>query len=151
MRKARTGSILLLAVDSTLIVLNGPDPFSSPVVGPLLSCHIDHDVIAKTGDAGDRNELRSESSIALSVEILGLAAGLAIVLGHNIWSSGLLALIVTLIGWSTLIRSIILLFLSPEAIERFIKAVRYEQNYYLFTAIPLLIGLYLTVAGLGLG
>src|SRR6516225_3021466 len=85
------------------------------------------------------------------VEILGLASGLALVLGHNIWSSGLLALIVTLIGWSTLIRSIILLFLLPEAIERFIKAVRYEQNYYLFTAIPLLIGLYLTVAGFGSG
>jgi hypothetical protein len=83
------------------------------------------------------------------VEILGLAAGLAIVLGHNIWSSGLPALIVTLIGWLTLIRSIILLFLSPDAIGRLIKAVRYEQNYYLFTAIPLLIGLYLTVAGLG--
>ena len=85
------------------------------------------------------------------VEILGLAAGLAMVLGHNIWSNGLLALIVTLIGWVTLIRSIILLFLSPEAIGRFVKAVRYEQNYYLFTAIPLLVGLYLTVEGSGSG
>ena len=83
------------------------------------------------------------------VEILGLAAGSAIVLGHNIWSSGLLPLVVTLIGWLTLVRSIILLFLSPEVIGRFIKAIRYEQNYYLFTAIPLLVGLYLTVAGLG--
>jgi hypothetical protein len=83
------------------------------------------------------------------VELLGLAAGLAIVLGHNIWSSGLLPLIVTLIGWLTLIRSTILLFMSSETVGRFIKAVRYEQNYYLFTAIPLLIGLYLTVAGLG--
>ena len=83
------------------------------------------------------------------VELLGLTAGLAIVLGHNIWSSGLLALIVTLIGWLTLVRSVILLFLSPEAIGRFIKAIRYEQNYYLFTAIPLLIGLYLTIAGFG--
>jgi len=82
------------------------------------------------------------------VEILGLAAGLAIVLSHNVWSSGLLPLIVTLIGWLTLIRSIILLFLSPEAIGRFIKAIGYEQKYYLFTAIPLLVGLYLTVAGL---
>jgi hypothetical protein len=81
------------------------------------------------------------------VEILGLTAGLAIVLSHNIWSSGLLSLIVTLIGWLTLIRSIILLFLSPEAIARFIKAIRYERNYYLYTAVPLLIGLYLTVAG----
>jgi hypothetical protein len=75
----------------------------------------------------------------------------AIVVGHNLWSSDLLRLIVTLIGWLTLIRSIILLFLSPEAIGRLMKAVRYEQNYYLFTAIPLVIGLYLTVAGLGSG
>jgi hypothetical protein len=74
---------------------------------------------------------------------------LAIVFGHHIRASGLLALIVTLIGWVTLIRSIILLFLSPEAIGQFVKAVRYEQNYYLFTAIPLLVGLYLTVAGFG--
>jgi hypothetical protein len=83
------------------------------------------------------------------VELIGLAAGLAIVLGHNLWSGGLLALIVTLIGWLTLIRSTILLFLPPEAVGRFIKAVRYEQNYYLFTAIPLVIGLYLVVAALG--
>jgi hypothetical protein len=82
------------------------------------------------------------------VELIGLAVGLAIFLGHNLWSSGLLALIVTLLGWLTLIRSIILLFLSPEAIGRFIKAMRYEQNYYLFTAIPLFFGLYLTIAGL---
>ena len=85
------------------------------------------------------------------VEILGLAAGLSIILGHNIWSSGLLPLIVILIGWLTFVRSTILLFLAPDAIGRFIKAIRYEQNYYLFTAIPLLVGLYLTVAGLGSG
>jgi hypothetical protein len=90
-------------------------------------------------------------AVLFLVEILGLAAGLAIVLGHNRWSSGLLPLIVTLIGWLTLIRSVILLFLSPEAVGRLIKAVRYEQNYYLFTATPLLIGLYLTIAGLGSG
>jgi membrane protein implicated in regulation of membrane protease activity len=60
------------------------------------------------------------------IEILGLAAGLAIVLGHTIWSSGLLSVIVTLIGWLTLIRSIILLFLSAQAVGRFIEAVRYK-------------------------
>ena len=89
------------------------------------------------------------AALLFLVEILGLAAGLAIVLGHNLWSSGLLPLIVTLIGWLTLIRRVILLFLSPEAVGRFINAIRYEQNYYLFTVIPLLVGLYLTVAGLG--
>jgi hypothetical protein len=36
------------------------------------------------------------------------------VLAHNIWSGGVLALIVTLVGWVTLIKSLSFLFLPPE-------------------------------------
>jgi hypothetical protein len=50
--------LALLALGASLIVVNGPDPFSCPLIGPLLSCHFDHDAIAETGDAGDRYELR---------------------------------------------------------------------------------------------
>jgi hypothetical protein len=57
------------------------------------------------------------------------------------------SLVVTLIGWVTLIRSTALLFVSPPAMRRFMKAIRYEQNYYLFAAIILVLGLYLTFAG----
>jgi hypothetical protein len=81
------------------------------------------------------------------VEIFGLIAGLAMVLGHTVWSKGFLALIVTLIGWITLIRSIVLLFLPLEAIDRLVKTIRYEQNYYVFAGIALVLGAYLTFAG----
>jgi hypothetical protein len=81
------------------------------------------------------------------VEIFGLIAGLAMVLGHTVWSKGFLAFVVTLIGWITLIRSIVLLFLPAEAVGRFVKTIRYEQNYYLFAAIALVVGAYLTFAG----
>ena len=40
--------------------------------------------------------------------------------------------VVTLIGWAALIRSVSLLFISPEAMLNFIKAIRYEENYYVF-------------------
>jgi hypothetical protein len=43
-----------------------------------------------------------------------LVAGLAMVLAHNIWSGGALAVIVTLVGWMTLIKSLFFLFLPPE-------------------------------------
>jgi hypothetical protein len=86
-------------------------------------------------------------SLLFLVEILGLITGLALVLGHNVWSKGPLALIVTLVGWVALIRSTVLLFLSPEAIGEFLKTIRYQQNYYLFTASALILGLYLTFAG----
>ena len=59
-------AIALLAVDSAPIVLYGPNPFSRSVIGPILYCHFDHDAIAKEGDAGDRYELHSESSVAVS-------------------------------------------------------------------------------------
>ena len=81
------------------------------------------------------------------LKILGVLGGLAMVLGHTVWSGGLLPVIVTLIGWATLVRSVVLLFLSPEVVLGFIGAIRYEQNYYLLAGISLLIGVYLTCAG----
>jgi hypothetical protein len=81
------------------------------------------------------------------VEVLGVLGGLAMVLGHTVWSGGLLPVVVTLIGWVALIRSVVLLFISPEAVQNFVTAIRFEQNYYLFVGISLLLGLYLTYAG----
>jgi len=48
--------------------------------------------------------LLQNSSMMLIVGIITLAAGLAMVLAHNIWSGGTLAVIVTLVGWMTLIK-----------------------------------------------
>src|SRR5260370_42003913 len=48
--------------------------------------------------------------------MLGLLAGLAIVLAHNVWSGGALPVLVTLFGWILLIRSAVLLFLPPETV-----------------------------------
>jgi len=36
--------------------------------------------------------------LLLLVEILGLAGGLAMIIGHNIWSGGALPIVVTLVG-----------------------------------------------------
>ena len=53
-------------------------------------------------------------SIILLTAVITLAAGLAMVLAHNIWSGGALAVVVTLVGWITLIKSLFFLFL-PRA------------------------------------
>jgi vacuolar-type H+-ATPase subunit I/STV1 len=57
--------------------------------------------------------LRSPSMM-LIVGIVALATGLAMVLVHNIWSGGALAVVVTLVGWITLIKSLFFLFVPPE-------------------------------------
>ena len=85
--------------------------------------------------------------LLLLVEVLGLAGSLAMILGHNIWSGGALALVVTLIGWLMAIRGAALLTLSPNATMKLFEALRYEQLFYFYMGGTLLLGLYLTYAG----
>lgn len=79
--------------------------------------------------------------------MLGLLAGLAIVLAHNVWSGGALPVVVTLFGWILLIRGALLLFLSQEAVAGMMDFFRFEQLLYLYAGITLVLGLYLTYAG----
>jgi hypothetical protein len=76
-----------------------------------------------------------------------LAAGLAIVLGHNIWSGGTLPVLVTLVGWLTLIRGLLLLFLSPAAAIGLFGVLHFEDLFYLYVAISLVFGIGLTYGG----
>ena len=72
--------------------------------------------------------------------------GLATVLGHHVWS-GAPAVIVSLFGWIALIKGIIFLFLPPAAAPRYFAALRYEQLFYVYAGLMLVLGAYLTYAG----
>jgi len=85
--------------------------------------------------------------LLLLVEVIGLAGGLAMILGHNIWSGGALPVVVTLIGWLMAIRGAVLLALSPSATMKLFEALRYEQLFYVYMGGTLILGLYLTYAG----
>jgi putative exporter of polyketide antibiotics len=80
--------------------------------------------------------------------VVMLAAGLAMVLAHNIWSGGALVVVVTLVGWMTLIKSLVFLFLPPEMEARlFLERLHDQQLFYFYWALPLVLGLYLTYGG----
>lgn len=76
--------------------------------------------------------------------IIALAGGLAIVLGHNIWSGGPLPVLVSLVGWIMLIRGVLFLFLSPETTLGILAAMQFERLFYVYLAIPFALGIYLT-------
>ncbi len=77
-----------------------------------------------------------------------LIAGLAMVLAHNKWSGGSLAVIVTLVGWMTLIKGLSFLFLSPEMEAGFfLGQLHYRQLFYLYCSFSLALGVYLTYGG----
>jgi putative exporter of polyketide antibiotics len=87
-------------------------------------------------------------SMIFIVGVITLAAGLAMVLAHNIWSGGALVVVVTLVGWITLIKSLFFLFLPPEMeAGLFLGQLHYQQLFYLYTSVSLVLGVYLTYGG----
>ena len=83
----------------------------------------------------------------LSYAIISLAMGVAMVVGHNVWSGGALPVVVTLVGWLILAKGVLLLVLSPEGLTSMMQQMRYGEHYRVFLAPALVLGLYLTWAG----
>jgi hypothetical protein len=84
--------------------------------------------------------------LLLFAEIISLACGLAMIIGHNIWSGGALPVVVTLVGWLMVIRGAGLLALTPAVTAKLVEALRYEQLFYVYMGGTLFLGLYLTWA-----
>lgn len=90
--------------------------------------------------------LMHNAPLLFLVSWIAVVAGLALVLGHNVWSGGALPVVVTLIGWMSLAKGLLLLFLSPQAAsEFFLGGFHYEQGFYFYTGFSILLGIFLTV------
>src|SRR5208337_1890863 len=80
--------------------------------------------------------------------IIALAIGLAMVLGHNVWSGGVLPVVVTLVGWLSLIKGVLILFLPAQWIAACYLGCGHQVPFlYLKAAITLILGAYLTYGG----
>lgn len=90
--------------------------------------------------------LYQNSSAVLTYGVIALGVGLAIVLGHNVWF-GAPAIIVTIIGWLSLLKGLALLLLPANAQAAYFLGVHYTQYFYVYAAVTLVVGLYLTYAG----
>lgn len=92
--------------------------------------------------------LRQPELLFLSGVIV-VAARLALILGHNIWSGGVLPVVVTLVGWVALLKGLLILFLSPDTASGFFLAtLHYEDYFYFYAAFSLLLGIYLAYASM---
>jgi len=80
--------------------------------------------------------------------LMGVTAGLAIVLAHNVWSGGVLPILVTFFGWASLIKGMTLLLIPLETESRvFIVGLGYEQHPNFFAAFAFLLGAYMAYSG----
>jgi putative exporter of polyketide antibiotics len=92
--------------------------------------------------------LLHDPSMIFLTGVLTLVAGLAMVLAHNIWSGVVLPVVVTILGWLTLVKGLMFLFLfSGDAAGFYLGTLHYSQLFYLYMAICLVIGVYLTYGG----
>jgi hypothetical protein len=79
--------------------------------------------------------------------VISLGLGVAIILGHNVWSGGVLPVVVTLTGWLIFTKGVMLLALTPEALQTMMQRMDYAANAQLYVLPALAIGVYLSWAG----
>lgn len=91
--------------------------------------------------------LLSDRLVMIVLAFVSLGAGLAIVLAHNIWSNGLLPLLVTIVGWILMIRGLLLLFLTNQQLTNIFAALQVGTLFYVYLTVPLLLGAALTYLG----
>jgi hypothetical protein len=86
--------------------------------------------------------------LMLFVGVVTVMAGLAMVLTHNVWSGGTLTVVVTLAGWIALIKGALILIIPPGSSSAFfLNGFHYQQLFYVYAAITLVLGLYLSFGG----
>jgi hypothetical protein len=84
--------------------------------------------------------LRDPAALFLS-GLIALLAGLALLLGHNVWSGGGATVLVTVVGWVTLVKGLTLMFLTPEtAAALYLGRLQYERFFYLYTLLSFVLG-----------
>src|ERR1700688_3104948 len=71
----------------------------------------------------------TDGPVVLVYAIISLAIGIAMILGHNVWSGGALPVVVTLVGWLILAKGLLLLFLTPESVSRLFERMQYGEHY----------------------
>jgi hypothetical protein len=78
--------------------------------------------------------------------VLTFAAGLAIVLGHNVWGDPA-AVVVSLLGWMMTIKGAGLMLIPSAGWAALLGAMHYPSHFGVYTIIPAMAGAYLTYAG----
>jgi hypothetical protein len=86
--------------------------------------------------------LMNNAPLLFLVALIAVTTGLAMVLGHNVWSGGPLPVIVTVIGWIALIKGLLLLFLSPKSAARFfLGGLRCQRFFLVYAGASIILGI----------
>jgi len=89
-----------------------------------------------------------DAPLMFFIGIVTTLSGLALVLVHNRWTGGGYAVVVTLLGWITLLKGLLFLFISPaNAPSFYLGALHYAQMFYIYAGVSACVGAYLCYGG----
>jgi hypothetical protein len=87
------------------------------------------------------------ASLLFILGLITLAIGLVMVLSHNIWSGGVLPVVITNFGWIQLFRGLVALLAPPDALAYLFDRMNFPKFLYGAIAITFVLGVYLTYMG----
>lgn len=93
------------------------------------------------------HEVLDSRAMMFIIAFVSLIFGLLLVLTHNIWNAGPVALFVTLVGWALVLRSVLIFFLPHGTMRKIFRAFTFEQTYYVVFALVFVLGAYLAWSG----
>ena len=91
--------------------------------------------------------LLHNAAVVFVLGLVALVAGLAMVLAHNVWSGGVLPVVVTVIGWLALFKGLLFICMpAGKLADLYLNCLSFERFFYLYGAFMLLLGIYMTYA-----
>ena len=90
--------------------------------------------------------MTTNPGLILVTGIVTMAAGVATVIGHNVWTGGALAIVVTALGWVTLIKGLALTAVPPSVLNSAYRVLHYPRIFRAVMAVALVLSAWLTWA-----
>lgn len=90
--------------------------------------------------------MMNETGLLLVTGIFTMTAGIALVLGHNLWSGPPLVIAVTIIGWVSLLKGLAIIAVPPARLAAVYRILNYPQTLRLVMFIGALAGAWMTWA-----
>ncbi len=92
------------------------------------------------------SSMMAEPGLLLVTGIFTAAAGVALVLGHNLWGGPPLVWAVTIVGWMTLLKGLAIVAVPSGRLAAFYKVINYPQRLMWVMGIGAIVGAWMTWA-----